>query len=832
MAEIFKLFGSIMINKDEVTADLKAVEAQAEASAGGMGNAFSKLGGIIKGLAGPAAIGAVTAAIVGMAKTGFENIKQVEDQMHAFRVATGASGEEAEKFAETIRAMHKVNTDSYEDIGAAVTAVRQRFGDLGEQMQPVTQGFMDYAKVTGQDTVKAMDSVSDILARFNMSLDEAGSLMDKMKAATEATGIPIGELQSALDKAGTQFTAMGFSIDESIAMLGAFHKAGVDATAMQRALNSFMNNTAELSEAQEEALRTLGVEMSMIGAVTADTVQKAQAFGIELTEGQLVTGDMARELMSLGVEFDVLNVSVNDQKAALMSMFETLSSGEPTVDQMQAAMKVFGSRAGAEMVQALQSGTVGIEELMATLEASEGTVAQASDAYDKQLGERWELIRRRYLEPFMETIGVKLMDLLEFVLDKIDEWGPYIEAGFAIFQTEIVPILNVFLDVAKNVFGVVGGLIETVVGILTGDWDRALKGAQQIWESVWNGIKAFIEGFDLINVIKGILDGVINYVKSIPKQFVDVGKAIMEGLVEGIKSMASKPVEAVKDAAGKVVNGVKGFFGIKSPSLVFQAIGENLMEGLSLGISISGIKAESAAINVAVSITERFQDAFDEIGKSVEQSMADIGDMLLKGGGDWEKIIVDLLSTVINQILVAAAGAIGIAELVSKAMSQMWNPIGWITIAGLLAALAVIRNNLSKNLAIGGGGGGSGGGGGGGGTGGVSSPGSGGRQVSAITGPTRDLLVDLLTPLANLNAIVAPIQDIRDILDARLPDFGQNLALAGASAGAGGVSVNIDQFIVQAQNTSPQSIATASAREIERLIAEQLAFARRGRGGR
>src|SRR5690606_30407054 len=41
----------------------------------------------------------------------------------------------------------------------------------------------------------------------------------------------------------------------------------------------------------------------------------------------------------------------------------------------------------------------------------------------------------------------------------------------------------------------------------------------------------------------------------------------------------------------------------------------------------------------------------------------------------------------------------------------------------------------------------------------------GGRQISEITGPTRDLLVDLLSPLANLNAIVAPIQDIRNILD-------------------------------------------------------------------
>ena len=48
---------------------------------------------------------------------------------------------------------------------------------------------------------------------------------------------------------------------------------------------------------------------------------------------------------------------------------------------------------------------------------------------------------------------------------------------------------------------------------------------------------------------------------------------------------------------------------------------------------------------------------------------------------------------------------------------------------------------------------------------------SGGRQVSEITGPTRDLLTDLLSPLAHLGSIVAPIQDIRQILYERLPNF-------------------------------------------------------------
>jgi len=55
-------------------------------------------------------------------------------------------------------------------------------------------------------------------------------------------------------------------------------------------------------------------------------------------------------------------------------------------------------------------------------------------------------------------------------------------------------------------------------------------------------------------------------------------------------------------------------------------------------------------------------------------------------------------------------------------------------------------------------------GGGGAGSGGTAPKPAGCRQVAEITGPTRDLLTDLLSPLAHLGQIVAPIQDIRQIL--------------------------------------------------------------------
>ncbi len=103
--------------------------------------------------------------------------------------------------------------------------------------------------------------------------------------------------------------------------------------------------------------------------------------------------------------------------------------------------------------------------------------------------------------------------------------------------------------------------------------------------------------------------------------------------------------------------------------------------------------------------------------------------------------------------------------------------------------------------------------------------GSGGRQVSEITGPTRDLFVDLLSPLANLSQIVAPLQDIRNILDARLPNF-DNLALAGAG---GNVNITVAPGAVVVQGGAGGKI---DMDDLSKKLAKQLVSEIRGRGGR
>src|SRR5690606_17823584 len=144
-------------------------------------------------------------------------------------------------------------------------------------------------------------------------------------------------------------------------------------------------------------------------------------------------------------------------------------------------------------------------------------------------------------------------------------------------------------------------------------------------------------------------------------------------------------------------------------------------------------------------------------------------------------ILSSFLSSAISQILSAAFAAMGIAQLVSKAMANMWNPAGWIVIAGLVAALSALQRSLASQLK------------------GVSggsypstdaggsiplpddaspttpTPPSPGRQIAEITGASRDLLVDLLSPLARLDEQTGILQRIHSVLDERLPRFDTGL---------------------------------------------------------
>jgi len=86
--------------------------------------------------------------------------------------------------------------------------------------------------------------------------------------------------------------------------------------------------------------------------------------------------------------------------------------------------------------------------------------------------------------------------------------------------------------------------------------------------------------------VKNTVDSIINFFKELPSKLVDIGKNLIKGLWEGISDAASWLWGKISGFCNDIINKIKDFFGIHSPSRVFnKEVGKYLALGLGEGFS-------------------------------------------------------------------------------------------------------------------------------------------------------------------------------------------------------------------------------------------------------
>lgn len=167
-----------------------------------------------------------------------------------------------------------------------------------------------------------------------------------------------------------------------------------------------------------------------------------------------------------------------------------------------------------------------------------------------------------------------LADLASLILDLV------IPAMSAMFQTvnSIWPVIKaVIVDAMK----VIQGIVDAVLGIITGDWDRAMQGLKDIANGGFALLKDIVK-LGLAAVLEAFvaLPGrVINALLGLPQSMFNSGRAMMQGLVDGIKDMA----QTVVNQALSVVQQVRDLLPL-SPAKTgpFSGKGYTLYSGMAL----------------------------------------------------------------------------------------------------------------------------------------------------------------------------------------------------------------------------------------------------------
>lgn len=123
-----------------------------------------------------------------------------------------------------------------------------------------------------------------------------------------------------------------------------------------------------------------------------------------------------------------------------------------------------------------------------------------------------------------------------------DKWGDKIIAVFSAIFSAAGEIFMAFLQVIQ-------GVIDFIVGVFTGDWEKAWQGIQEIFTGIWDAVAAFFKGiWDAIYAIFGekidkIVERVTGFVEKV------------KGMLANIKSFFGD----ISDSVGDFVEDVNGY---------------------------------------------------------------------------------------------------------------------------------------------------------------------------------------------------------------------------------------------------------------------------------
>lgn len=356
------------------------------------------------------------------------------------------------------------------------------------------------------------------------------------------------------------------------------------------------------------------------------------------------------------------------------------------------------------------------------------------------------------------------------------------------------------------------------LGGLVGYQDGGIVGGEQV---------ATVAATVDVKVEKGKLQKAMESIKGV---FTNVLDSLPEGAREQVQKAIDfimaliKTVEDSLDTLGTVQEGIDVKLQQMKDALDTKAI--DMAE--TWNDTLTSMKQSTADILGSMTMsfikgTFKWQNVLDAFGSAADQIFTQLFSQIALGLLTNTSEQVKWLTTTLANIGTAIAGFIAQAFAALTAFFWWMGPLAPVAAGAVIAAATVAIGKLGFQLGsmvvgavsdFGGRNNDQG----------EASP---GRQISEITGPSRDLLVDLLTPLASLDSLVGVGTRIYDLLDLRLPDFGAQLAIAAA----GGPSVEIHEFKVYAADSSPQSIINASVPQLEELLAESLAVKRRGQGG-
>jgi phage-related protein len=241
-------------------------------------------------------------------------------------------------------------------------------------------------------------------------------------------------------------------------------------------------------------------------------------------------------------------------------------------------------------------------------------------------------------------ILTKIIDFAVQVIPPLTDFAVLIlDLVIPVMQSMYGIIMQVWPSIRQIIMGVldfIQGHIDLVMGIITGDWERAHEGLIKILDGAWEVIKGAVKLAltSILDFFIGLPTRIVSSLAGLPHSMFQSGRAMMQGLIDGIVSMARSVVNSVLgvvDQARDLLPFSPAKTGPFSGTGYTTYSGRALMEDWAKGIQ-QGAPAAVSAVEEAMAAT---QNGLDINAAVTSEGFGDLQGQITSAMSGWEVVI-------------------------------------------------------------------------------------------------------------------------------------------------------------------------------------------------
>lgn len=481
-------------------------------------------------------------------KTKLETLKKAEEELNKNGV---------DKHSDQYRALEReiVSTEhSLRELEAAaaasnvtLTKVSQTFGKISDASGKVAQATKGISTAAGgalagiaglaYKSVQAADDLNTLAKQTGISTAE----LQKMQYASDLIDVSVDSITGAMTKmkknmASTSkdtqaaFQRIGVSVQDSNGQLR-------DATTVFYEVLEGLSHVANETERDTLAMQLFGRSADELAGIVDDGGAALRELGLEAEQlGLIMDQQTLDSLNNVNDAVDKLKAKANGElaQAGAKAMEALMPVFEKVLDAMSKALDYIGSLdedqikmlatllAVTAAISPVAKGISNVTGLISKLTGAGGAVPKAIEICGKLTGTVLpKVVSALKVFPGL-GLTAAIIALVALIATKGDEIQKYINKACDFIKGLLDKLFNwlndhglttlaAFVKSIKDFIGdiqkVLGGIIDFIRGVFTGNWQRAWQGIVNIFSGIFGGIKDLIKA--PINGVIGAINKVI-----------------------------------------------------------------------------------------------------------------------------------------------------------------------------------------------------------------------------------------------------------------------------------------------------------------------------------